>query len=218
MSFFTVNLIGLFLNTVLVKSLQLCLTLCKLIDCSPAGSSVHGILQARILEWTAMPSSRGSSSSRGWTHSSYVSCIGRFFTTSVTCEAHILILLHAFYPAVCYLHLKRFHTITFDLIIIKIMWTTWNTVLLIWACVNKSVPWKKNYDKPRQHIKKKNRDITLPTKVCVVKAMVFPVVMYVCENWTIKKADTEELMFLNCGVREDSWESLGLQGDPTSPS
>ena len=62
----------------------------------------------------------------------------------------------------------------------------------------------------------KSRDITLPTKVCIVKAMVFPVVMYGCENWTIKSA--EELMLLNCGVGEDSCESLGLRGDPTSPS
>ena len=50
----------------------------------------------------------------------------------------------------------------------------------------------------------KSRDITLPTKVCLVKAMVFPVVMYGCESWTIKKAETEELMLLNCGVGEDS--------------
>ena len=50
----------------------------------------------------------------------------------------------------------------------------------------------------------KSRDITLPTKVCLVKAMVFPVVMYGCESWTMKKASTEELMFLNCGVGEDS--------------
>ena len=48
-------------------------------------------------------------------------------------------------------------------------------------------PWKKNYDQPRQHIK--SRDITLPTKVHLVKAMVFPVVMYGCESWTIKKAE-----------------------------
>ena len=64
----------------------------------------------------------------------------------------------------------------------------------------------------------KSRDITLMTKVCLVKAMVFPVVMYGCESWTIKKMSTKELMLLNCGVGEDSWESLGLQGDPTSPS
>ena len=64
----------------------------------------------------------------------------------------------------------------------------------------------------------KSRDITLPTKVHLVKAMVFPLVMYGCESGTVKKAEPEELMLLNCGVREDSWESLGLQGDPTSPS
>ena len=50
----------------------------------------------------------------------------------------------------------------------------------------------------------KSRDITLPTKVRIVKAMVFPVVMYGCESWTVKKADTEELMLLNCGVGEGS--------------
>ena len=50
----------------------------------------------------------------------------------------------------------------------------------------------------------KSRDITLTTKVCLVKAMVFPVVMYWCENWTIKKANVEEVMLLNCGVGEDS--------------
>ena len=50
----------------------------------------------------------------------------------------------------------------------------------------------------------KSRDITLPTKVCLVKAMVSPVVMYGCESWTSRKLSNEELMLLNCGVREDS--------------
>ena len=50
----------------------------------------------------------------------------------------------------------------------------------------------------------KSRDIILPTEVCLVKAMVFPVVMYGCESWTIKKADCRRMMLLNCGVREDS--------------
>ena len=50
----------------------------------------------------------------------------------------------------------------------------------------------------------KIRDITLPTKVRLVKAMVFPVVMCGCESWTVKKAEREELMLLNCGVGEDS--------------
>ena len=64
----------------------------------------------------------------------------------------------------------------------------------------------------------KSRDIILPTKVHLVKAMVFLVVMYRCESWTIKKAECKRLMLLNCGVREDSSESLQLEGDPTSPS
>ena len=50
----------------------------------------------------------------------------------------------------------------------------------------------------------KSRDITLSTKVRLVKAMVFPVVMYGCESWTVKKAELEELMLLNCGVGEDA--------------
>ena len=64
----------------------------------------------------------------------------------------------------------------------------------------------------------KSRDITLPTDVHLVKAMAFPVVMYGCESWTIKKAEHKDLMLLNCGVGEDSRESLGQQEDPTSPS
>ena len=49
----------------------------------------------------------------------------------------------------------------------------------------------------------KSRDIILPTKVCIVKAMVFPGVIYRCESWTIKRLSAEELMPLNCGVGED---------------
>ena len=63
-------------------------------------------------------------------------------------------------------------------------------------------PGKKSYNQPRQHIKKQRHYFL--TKVCLVKAMVFPKVMYGCESWTIKKLSTEELMLLNCGVGEDS--------------
>ena len=52
-------------------------------------------------------------------------------------------------------------------------------------------PWKESYDQPRQHIK--SRDIILSTKVRLVKAMVFPVVMYGCESWTIKKAERQSI-------------------------
>ena len=76
-------------------------------------------------------------------------------------------------------------------------WKLWQTFILrapnslqmvtIAMKLKMSAPWKKSYDQPRQHIQ--NRDITLPTKVCLVKAMVFPVVMYGCESRTIKKAE-----------------------------
>ena len=64
----------------------------------------------------------------------------------------------------------------------------------------------------------KSRDITLPTKFCLVKAMVFPVVKYGCESWMVKKAEHRRMMLSNCDAGEDSWKSLGLQGDQTSPS
>jgi len=64
----------------------------------------------------------------------------------------------------------------------------------------------------------KSRDITLPNKVHLVKAMAFSIVMYGCESCTINKLNAKELMLLNCGVGEGSWESLGLQGDQTSQS
>ena len=50
----------------------------------------------------------------------------------------------------------------------------------------------------------KSRDITLLTRVCMVKAMAFPVVMYGCKSWTIRRLSTKELMLSNCGVGEDS--------------
>ena len=62
----------------------------------------------------------------------------------------------------------------------------------------------------------KSRDITLLTIVHLAKSMAFPVVMYGCKSWTIKKAECEELMLLNCGVGEDCLESPGLQGDQMS--
>ena len=68
----------------------------------------------------------------------------------------------------------------------------------------------------------KNRDINLSTKIHLVKAMIFLVVMYGCESWTVKKAERRrtDAVELWCSQfkGEDSWESLGLQGDLTSPS
>ena len=62
----------------------------------------------------------------------------------------------------------------------------------------------------------KSRDITLLTKVCIIKGMIFPVVIYRCESWTINKAEHQRIHALNCGAVEDSVESLGQEGDQTS--
>ena len=64
------------------------------------------------------------------------------------------------------------------------------------------VPWKNSYDKPRHILK--SRDITLPTKVHLVKARAFPVVMYGCESWTIKKAEHGRIDPFNWVAGEDS--------------
>ena len=77
---------------VLFMSPQLCPTLCNPMDCSPPGFSVHGILQARILKWVAMLSSRGSSWPRDWTCISYVSCIGSVQFSSVQSLSHVRLL------------------------------------------------------------------------------------------------------------------------------
>ena len=64
----------------------------------------------------------------------------------------------------------------------------------------------------------KSRDFTMPTKVRLVKAMVFPVVMYGCKSWTVKKAERQRIDAFELWCWRDSQESLLLQGDQTSPS
>ena len=76
-------------HNVLCLVAQSCLTLCDPMNCSPPGSSVHGILQARILEWVAISSSRGSFRAKDWTHIHFCTA-GRFFTTSITWETWCL--------------------------------------------------------------------------------------------------------------------------------
>ena len=172
-------------------------------DCSLPGSSAHGIFQARVLEWVDISFFRGSSQPRDRTQ---VSCTaGRCFTeesekvgfklniqktkiiasgpiTSWQIDGEIVETVRDF--------ILEGSTITADgdcsheircLLLGRKVMTNLDSIF-------------------------KSRDITLPTKVHLVKAMVFPVVMYGCESWTIKKAERQriELMLLNCGVGEDS--------------
>ena len=67
------------------------------------------------------------------------------------------------------------------------LWAPKSLQMVIAAMKSKDTPWKESYDQPRQHIKKQRH--YLSTKVCLVKAMVFPVVMYGCESWPIKEAE-----------------------------
>ena len=77
---------------------------------------------------------------------------------------------------------------------------------------NTSVKKKKNY----QNINKKAETALFQQRF--VKAMVFPVILYRCKSWAIKKAENQRIDALSCGTGEDSWEFLGLQGDQTSQS
>ena len=81
-------------ESVKVLVAQLCLTLCDPMDCSLPGFSVHEILQARILEWVAIPFPRGSSEPRGWTRVSRIA--GRFFTIWAIREAQTRIYTHTY--------------------------------------------------------------------------------------------------------------------------
>ena len=78
------------------------------------------------------------------------------------------------------------------------------------------VPWKKSYDQPREHIKKQRHYFT--NKGLTSQWYGFLSVLYCCESGLERKLSAEELVLLNCGVGEDSRESLGLQGDQTSQS
>ena len=149
-------------------------------DCSLPGSSVHGMFQARVLEWVAISFSRGSSWPRDQT---LVSCIvgSRFYHEppgeSDTTEIHWGL------------------SLCFDLL--------FSDHLYLWF----------SFECPSLSARVYNCHDGSYLAWCSCA----PVVMYGCESWAIKLS-AEKLMLLNCGVGEDSWESLGLQGDPTSPS
>ena len=134
--------------------IQLCLTLSHPMDCSPPGSSVHGILQAGILEWVAVSFSRRSSRPRDQTRVSW-QIDGE---TMETVTDFLFLGSKITADGDCSCEIKR------CLLLGRKAMTNLDSIL-------------------------KGRDITLPTKVHLVKAMVFPVVVYGCESWTIKKTE-----------------------------
>ena len=162
-----------------------CPTLCDPVDCTLPGFSVHGILQARTLVWTSMTSTRESSRPRDQIHISYVSCIGRWvlyhwatrealckvsnFTNDSTCKEWGALELVSKVPE------NR----------------VFLSFLVIYDCSHKIKRFLLLGRKAMTNLDSvlKTRDITLLTKVCLVKVMVFPVVMYGYERWTIKKAE-----------------------------
>ena len=136
-----------------IEVTQSCLTLSNPMDCSLPGSSIHGIFQARVLEWGAiafsiwshhfMANRWGNSGHSGWLNFSGLQNHSRWWLQP---------------------------------------WS-WKTF----------VPWKKSYDKPRCLLK--SRDITLPVKIHLFKAMVFPEDVHGCESWIIKKAECQRIAF-----------------------
>ena len=110
---------------------QLCLTLCKPMDCGPQGSSVHGILQARVLEWIAIPFSRGSFQPR---YETWVSCIaGRFFTIWAT-EKIQYTYMHIYIYAQALLQKKSFSDVcSFIKSKLEIFWWRQKCIWIVWA-------------------------------------------------------------------------------------
>ena len=110
---------------------QLCLTLCNPMDCSPPGSSVHGILQARILEWVAIRFFRGSSWPRDRTQVSHIA--GRYFIIWATWEAHGFVFTLFYFCSSCWGHMLTFWWIAF-------MIPMWN-LPAFGVCMNSVVLW-----------------------------------------------------------------------------
>ena len=160
-----------------------CPTLWDPMDSSRPGSSLHGILQARILEWVVMPSCRGSSQPRDQTQVSHIA--GGFLLSEP--------------PG------KPKNTGVYCLSLLQGIFLTQELIWGLLHCMR--ILYQLSYQG--------SLVLFLPNFYWMkCTSLLSPVVMY---GWE-RKLSTEELMLLNCGGGEDSWESLGLHGDPTSPS
>ena len=188
-------------------------------DCSLPDSSIHGIFQARILEWAAISFSRRSSRPRDWTQVSRI--VGRRFTVWATRESSMLLLRvvqfqpnipthnsKIWYQAVDSIsssELVRSQTWSQYLLLLKLRRTLWGS--WAWEPFSPSISSRQDSSLHDLPWVPKVRDITLPTKVYLVKTMVFPVVMYGCESWTIKKAEHQRINALKLWCWEKTLES-----------
>ena len=167
------------------KALQLCPTLCDPTDGSPPGSPAPGILQARTLMWMSMTSTRESSWPRDQIHISYVSCIGRWVLYHWATREALCKVSNFTNDSTC----KEWGA---QELVSKVPENrVFLSFLVIYDCSHKIKRFLLLGRKATTNLDSvlKTRDITLLTKVCLVKVMVFPVVMYGCERWTIKKAE-----------------------------
>ena len=157
------------------------------LNCGLSGSSVHGIFQARILKWVAISPSR-SSPPRDQTCISYVSCSSRQILHPLSyLKSHAKI--KASGPITSWqINRKKVETVTDFILSGSKITADCDCSRAIKRCLLLGRKAMTNLDSIL-----KSRDVTLPTKVCIVKAIVFPVVMYGCESWTIKKAERQRI-------------------------
>ena len=149
-------------------------------DYSPPDSSVHGILQARILEWFAIPFSRTRVPAITTAISTKLERVIRSPQGKLNCRySHMTMTDFILGGSKITVDGDCSHEIKKRLLLGRKSMTNLDTIL-------------------------KSRDITLLTKIHIVKAMVLLVVTYGCQSWTIKKVESQKLMLLNCGVGEDS--------------
>ena len=163
------------------------------------GSFVHGIFQARILKWVAISHSRRSSPPRHRTCISYVSCSSRQILYPLSyLRSHAKI--KAFGPITSWqINREKVETVTDFIFSGSKVTADSDCSHEIKRCLLLGRKAITNLDSVL-----KSRDVTLLTKVCIVNAIIFPVVMYGCESWTIRSLRAKELMFSNCGAGEDS--------------
>ena len=172
---------------------EVCVQLCNPLDGSLPGSSVHGILQARILEWVAIPFSRGSSQPRDWT---LVFCIaGSFFMVWAAMHPTLRNPEPFCFQNLCrkvyFPPLEAFWVCSLLSVFSNLIMLCLGMGLFSFDCSHEIKRCLLLGRKVMTNLDSilKSRDISLSTKIHLVKFMVFPVVMYRCESWAIKKAE-----------------------------